>query len=247
VFLKSWARETIDRESLHLDWDGDQVVESVASKCNNTVVITHSAGANVLPFADHPNVTAILLAHYPGQETGNSIMDVLYGDVNPSGKLPYTIAYNESDYNAPIVTDIQTTGAEDWQAWFDEGLEIDYRYFYTHDIPVRYEFGYGLSYTTFDMSDIEVEASFSSPFTSVPSSPSSSEESSVSSPGGHPDLRQTLYTVRVSITNTGPSAALPCPSYISPFPEPKAVAAGVRTALSAAHPRANCAASRKSS
>ncbi|KAL5337328.1 glycoside hydrolase superfamily [Aspergillus crustosus] len=141
VFLKSWAREVIDRESLQLDWNGTQVVESVASECNNTIVITHSAGVNVLPFADHPNVTAILLAHYQGQESGNSIMDVLYGDVNPSGRLPYTIAYNESDYNAPIVTDIQTTGVEDWQSWFDEKLEIDYRYFDAHNISVRYEFG----------------------------------------------------------------------------------------------------------
>jgi beta-glucosidase len=53
------------------------------------------------------------------------------------------IEYNESDYNAPTVTNIQTTGAEDWQTWFDEALEIDYRYFDAHDVPVHYEFGYG--------------------------------------------------------------------------------------------------------
>jgi beta-glucosidase len=116
VFLKSWARGVIDRQTLQLDWNGTQVVESVANACNNTIVITHSAGVNVLPFPDHPNVTAILLAHYPGQESGNSIADVLYGDVNPSERLPYTIAYNEADYNAPILTDIQTTGVDDWQS-----------------------------------------------------------------------------------------------------------------------------------
>ncbi|KAL3495966.1 glycosyl hydrolase family 3 N terminal domain-containing protein [Aspergillus germanicus] len=197
VFLKSWARETIDRERLHLDWDGDQVVESVASRYDNTIVISHSAGANVLPFADHPNVTAILFAHYPGQETGNSIMDVLYGDVNPSGKLPYTIAYNESDYNAPI---------------------IDYRYFDAHDIPVRYEFGYGLSYTTFDMSNIEIEPASSSPITSFHSSRSSSGESSVSPPGGHLDLWQTLYTVRISVTNTGLVRGSAVPQLYIAFP-----------------------------
>ncbi|KAL3449787.1 glycoside hydrolase superfamily [Aspergillus insuetus] len=238
VFLKSWARETIDRESLHLDWDGDQVVESVASRCNNTIVITHSAGANVLPFADHPNVTAILLAHYPGQETGNSITDVLYGDVNPSGKLPYTIAYNESDYSAPIVTNIQTTGAEDWQAWFDEALEIDYRYFDAHNIPVRYEFGYGLSYTTFDMSNIEIEPASSLPITPFSSSPSLLEESLVSPPGGHPGLWQTLYTVRVSVTNTGPVRGSAVPQLYITFPGAEGSSSGSEdSALSGTPPR----------
>ena len=69
--------------------------------------------------------TAILAAHYPGQESGNSIVDVLYGDVNPSAKLPYTIAINGSDYNAPPTTAVNTTGVHDWQSWFDEKLEID--------------------------------------------------------------------------------------------------------------------------
>ncbi|KAL3451108.1 glycosyl hydrolase family 3 C-terminal domain-containing protein [Aspergillus insuetus] len=121
VFLKSWAREVIDRENLRLDLKGTQVVKSVASTCNSTIVIPHSAGVNILLFADHPNVTAILLAHYPGRESGNSISDLL-----------------RRIKNAPIVTDIQTAGVDDWQSWFDERLEIDYRYFDTHNIPVRY-------------------------------------------------------------------------------------------------------------
>ncbi|KAL6407497.1 putative beta-glucosidase g protein [Ilyonectria robusta] len=129
VFLKSWAAEVSDRESLDLDYDGNQLVEVVAGLCNNTIVTTHSAGINVLPWADHPNVTAILVAHYPGQESGNSIVDVLYGNVNPSGHLPYTIAYNASDYNAHIVTNISRTGTDDWQSYFEEKLKIDYRYF----------------------------------------------------------------------------------------------------------------------
>ena len=77
VFLKSWATEGEDRTSLHLDWNGDEVAEQIASTCPNTVVVTHSNGVNILPWADHPNVTAILAAHLPGQEAGNSIVDVL--------------------------------------------------------------------------------------------------------------------------------------------------------------------------
>jgi len=61
---------------------------------------------DILPFASNPNVTAILAAYMPGQETGNSIVDVLWGDVNPSGRLPYTIANSEGDYEKNIVNSI---------------------------------------------------------------------------------------------------------------------------------------------
>ncbi|KAJ5971189.1 Glycoside hydrolase superfamily [Penicillium vulpinum] len=85
---------------------GHSVVASVAKLCNNTVMITLSSGINILPFAYHPNVTAILAAHYPGQGGGNSIVHVLYGDVNPSGHLPYTVVKNTNDYNAPPTTEV---------------------------------------------------------------------------------------------------------------------------------------------
>lgn len=83
VFLKTWATEGDDRTSLLADWNSTAVVESVTSLCNNTIVITHSGGLNVLPWAANENVTAILAAHFPGQEAGNSIVDILYGDINP--------------------------------------------------------------------------------------------------------------------------------------------------------------------
>lgn len=130
------------------------MVENVAKDCSNTIVITHAGGMNVMPWSDHPNVTAILIAHYPGQESGKSIVDILYGTVSPSGKLPYTIPINETDLNTFPTTNITTSGAEDWQSWFVEGLEIDYRYFDSHNISVRYEFGFGLSYTEFNMTSL---------------------------------------------------------------------------------------------
>ncbi|KAK4119660.1 glycoside hydrolase family 3 protein [Parathielavia appendiculata] len=197
VFLKTWAEEAADRTHLDSDWHGNEVVESVASACNNTIVVTHSAGINTLPFADHPNVTAIVAAHYPGQESGNSLVDVLYGDVNPSGRLPYTIALNGSDYNAPPTTAISTTGVEDWQSWFDEKLEIDYRYFDAHNISVRYEFGFGLSYTTFALSDIQAAKA------NKKSTISAAAPAQPVQPGGNPALWETLYTVTVTVRNTG--------------------------------------------
>ncbi|EFX04586.1 beta-glucosidase 2 [Grosmannia clavigera kw1407] len=214
VFLKTYAEEGADRESLELDWSGNAVVESVAAYCNNTVVVTQSSGINVLPFADNENVTAILAAHFTGQEAGNSIVDVLYGDVNPSGKLPYTIAKNTSDYNAPPTTAINTTGIEDWQSWFTERLEIDYRYFDANNISVRYEFGYGLSYTTFAIdSSLAVDAVTTS--TSITAAP----ENLPIQPGGNPALWDTLYEVTATVSNTGSVAGEAVPQLYLTFPD----------------------------
>ncbi|KAF2644446.1 hypothetical protein P280DRAFT_391624 [Massarina eburnea CBS 473.64] len=203
VLLKTWAEEGADRLHLSVDWNGTEVVESVARDCNNTVVITHSSGINTLSFADHPNVTAIIAAHYPGQESGHSLVDILYGDVNPSGHLPYTIAFNDSDYNAPPTTGVNTTGYDDWQSWFDEKLEIDYRYFDAHNISVRYEFGYGLSYTTFNISDLQT--------TPLSSNISALPADLPIQPGGNPDLWNTVYNVSISVTNTGSVAGAAVP------------------------------------
>ncbi|KAI9045983.1 putative beta-glucosidase [Aspergillus affinis] len=98
VFLKGWVSEGKDRTTLEADWNSTMVVKKVASICSGrTVVITHAGGVNSMPWVDDENITAILAAHYPGQESGNSIVDILWGDVNPSGKLPYAIARRDSD------------------------------------------------------------------------------------------------------------------------------------------------------
>ena len=214
VFLKTWAEEGADRASLDSDWDGNDVVESVTGFCNNTIVVTQSSGINVLPFADNANVTAILAAHYTGQEAGNSIVDVLYGDVNPSGKLPYTIALDSNDYNAPPTTAINTTGMEDWQSWFDEKLEIDYRYFDAHNISVRYEFGYGLSYTTFAIAgNVTVKAANAK--TTVTALP----EDLPVVPGGNPALWETLFEVTATVINNGSVAGEAVPQLYLTFPD----------------------------
>lgn len=211
VFVKTYAEEGADRTTLDLDWQGNELVDTVASYCNNTVVVSHSSGINVMPFASHPNVTAILAAHYPGEESGHAIVDVLYGDVNPSGHLPYTIALNETDYNAPPVTAVQTNGTDDWQVWFDEGLEIDYRYFDANNISVLYEFGFGLSYTTFDLADATAEV-LSSNISALPSA----DEAIL--PGGNPELWETLYNVTVSVSNTGAVEGAAVPQLYLTFP-----------------------------
>lgn len=210
VFVKTYAEEGADRTSLDLDWDGNDVVSSVAAACNNTVVVSHSSGINDLPFASHPNVTAIVAAHYPGEQSGNSLVDILYGAVNPSGRLPYTIAHNSTDYNAPPTTAINTTGVEDWQSWFTEQLEIDYRYFDAHNLSVLYEFGFGLSYTTFSASDLSVDT-LDTNITALPAP-------QPILPGGNPALWTPLYNVTLNVTNTGSLAGATVPQLYISFP-----------------------------
>jgi beta-glucosidase len=214
VFLKGWASEAVDRETLDLDWQGNELVEQVATWCPNTVVVTHSAGINILPFADNENVTAILAAHYPGQESGNSIVDVLYGNVNPSGHLPYTIAYEAADYNGPIVTNVNTTGVEDWQSYFTERLETDYRHFDAQDIDVRYEFGFGLTYTTFELSS-GLEVSPANAEQDISSRPPPLE----TQPGGNPSLWEVLYSVETTVHNTGDVRGSAVPQLYVSFPD----------------------------
>ena len=108
----------------------------MAAVNKNTIVIVHSVGPIILePFVELPNVKAIVWAGLSGQEAGNSLVDVLYGDVSPSGKLPYTIAKKAADYGTTIQANTDS---------FSEGLFIDYRYLDKNNIVPRYEFGYGL-------------------------------------------------------------------------------------------------------
>lgn len=203
VFLKTWAREGIDRSTLEADWNSTMVVKNVASICpGRTVVITHPGGVNAMPWAEYEDVTAILAAHYPGQESGNSIVDILWGDVNPSGKLPYTIAKHDSDYNAPILnlTGPAAIDSNAWQVNFTEGLMVNYRHFDNEDITPLYEFGYGLSYTTFDLApSLAIEYREKSvPALSVRSTGNGTEQ-----PGGARDLWSELLQVTTTVTNTG--------------------------------------------
>ncbi|KAL4784757.1 beta-glucosidase [Aspergillus varians] len=217
VFQKSYASEGNDRASFELDRNSTAVINNVANYCGNTIVVTHSGGVNTMPWADHPKIGAILAAHYPGQESGNSIVDVLWGDVNPSGHLPYTIPFQGKDAGPPIVNLSQpVTDPNAWQSDFTDGQFIDYRHYDALNITPRYEFGFGLSYTTFD----------------IPASPPSvirvtkggallnarPDPSQKIQPGGHPELWEDVVAVRTEVKNTGPAAGSAVPQLYVSFP-----------------------------
>ncbi|KAF2719439.1 glycoside hydrolase family 3 protein [Polychaeton citri CBS 116435] len=156
-YLK-WRDVKGDRNDLYPQKGGDDLVKSVGGSCGgNTVVVLHTVGPTILErWIDIPGVKAVLIAHLPGQESGNALADVLFGDVAPSGKLPYTIAKREEDYG-PSSKILYYPNAVVPQQNFSEGLYFDYRYFDKHDIQPRYEFGFGLSYTSFKLSSVLIQ------------------------------------------------------------------------------------------
>ena len=145
-----------DRNNLTV-WDnGDVLITNVSAICNNTIVVVHSTGPVLLGnYSTNPNITAILWAGIPGEQSGNSIADVLYGRVNPGAKLPFTLAESREDYGTDLLyVPNEGTGAP--QVNFTEGVFIDYRALDRANITPIYEFGYGLSYTTFSYSNLQV-------------------------------------------------------------------------------------------
>ena len=153
-----------DRNDLELQKGGNELINDVALNCgkkrggtrDKTIVVIHAIGPVILEsFIDDSNVGAVLLANLPGQESGNALADVLFGRANPSGHLPYTIGKALSDYGpgAEVIYDSHGTLP---QQNFTEGLLVDYRWFDAMKITPRFEFGYGLSYTTFKLENLRI-------------------------------------------------------------------------------------------
>ncbi|KAF3913937.1 Beta-glucosidase [Orbilia brochopaga] len=146
-----------DRNDLYLWHNGDALITTVASKCNDTVVVIHSVGPVVMEsWINNPNVTAVLMAHLPAAESGSSLTNILWGDIPPSGHLPYTIGKSLQDYG-PYGDILREPNARMPQDDFEDGLDIDYRYFDANNIEPRFEFGFGLSYTTFEYGNLTIK------------------------------------------------------------------------------------------
>ncbi|KAH8995015.1 glycoside hydrolase family 3 protein [Lactarius akahatsu] len=213
---------TGDRHNLTAWHNGDALVLAVAAQNKNTIVVVHSVGPLIIePWIDNPNVTAVIWAGLGGTETGNGLVDVLYGAVNPSGRLPYTIAKSLSDYPATVETDTIN---------YSEGLFIDYRHFDAANIAPRYEFGFGLSYTEFKYSDLSIVQNV------YPESPYTKFESDWSAGipvQGHSTdlwLHRVAFNVTFTVQNTGAVAGTEIPQIYVHFPvtagEPPSVLRG---------------------
>ncbi|KAI0107902.1 glycoside hydrolase family 3 protein [Hypoxylon sp. NC0597] len=196
VFGNAFSSEAVDRPSLRDDYT-DGIILSVASQCANTIIILHNVGIRLVDqWINHPNVTAVIFAHLPGQDSGKALVSLLYGESQFSGRLPYTVARNESDYGDVLSPSLPSGEYQLFpQSDFSEGVYIDYRYFDREDIEPRFEFGFGLSYTTFKYSALKVKVISNSNNTVYPTGPVLQ--------GGQTDLWDILARVSVEVTNTG--------------------------------------------
>lgn len=146
-----------DRKNLTLWHNGDELIKTVAQNCNNTIVVMHTVGPVLIDhWYDNPNITGIIWAGLPSQESGNAITEVLYGRSNAGGKSPFTWGKTREDYGPALLTK-PNNGHGAPQDNFDEGVFIDYRRFDKYNEKPIYEFGHGLSYTTFSFSNLQVE------------------------------------------------------------------------------------------
>jgi beta-glucosidase len=145
-----------------LSADQDALARAVLAAKPNTIVVLKSGGPVLMPWVDQ--APAILEAWYPGEEDGASVAAVLFGQINPSGKLPITFPKNDADL--PEKTAEQYPGVQG-EVHYSEGLLVGYRWYDAEQIEPLYPFGYGLSYTTFAYKDLKVAAPTSDNHVSV--------------------------------------------------------------------------------
>lgn len=213
VFINEFASETWDRPGL-ADLDSDKLVSNVANKCSNTVVVIHNAGVRLVDaWIDNPNITAVIFAHLPGQDAGRAIVQILYGTVSPSGRLPYTVAKSAEDYG-DLLAPCGGDKTKDPQCDFKEGVEIDYRGFLARKVQPRFEFGFGLTYSTFSYANLVVNINATAENSCMSSTPvysTGGPEQNSANPdigvGGLQCLFDSVGTIQATITNTGQVAA----------------------------------------
>ena len=163
--------ENRDRLEYGLPYDQDELISALAKVNKNMTVVIISGNAVAMPWIDE--VPSVLLGWYGGSEGGRAIADVLFGDVNPSGKLPFTFPVkledNPAHYNGKT---FPTRGKNH----YDEGIFLGYRWHEKMDIKPLFAFGHGLSYTDFEYGDIRLSSK---------------------------KIRNGKITVRVPVTNVG--------------------------------------------
>jgi len=151
-----WESEGFDRPDMELVGDQVALIEKVAAANANTVVVLNTGSPITMNWLD--KVAAVVQAWYPGQECGHAIADVLFGDVNPSGRLPQTFPRRLEDNPAYI-----NYPGENGRVHYGEGIFVGYRYYDKKKIEPLFPFGYGLSYTTFAYRNLRLSASEACP------------------------------------------------------------------------------------
>ena len=154
VYANKFETEGADLDDIDLPSDQNQMINAVAAANPNTIVVLNTGSAVTMPWLN--KVKGVIEAWYPGQQSGNAIAALLFGDVNPSGKLPVT--FPKSLAQVPAQTPAQWTGVNG-KVHYSEGLQVGYRWYDQQHLAPLFPFGYGLSYTSFRFSKLSLSAS----------------------------------------------------------------------------------------
>jgi beta-glucosidase len=168
VFAYQWMSEGSDLPNLSLPDHQDALIKQVAAANPRTIVVLETGTAVLMPWLD--KVSGVAEVWYAGTKGADAVAAILFGDVNPSGKLPITFPRSEADLPHPHIV-VPAAGAQgagavmrtavtppSFSIAYDEGLEVGYKWYDARHKPVLFPFGFGLSYTTFQYSDIKVES-----------------------------------------------------------------------------------------
>ena len=176
-----WESESYDRPDLSLPLRSNDLISAVAAANPNTIVVIQAGSAVSMPWLS--SVASVVYAWYGGNECGNSIADVIYGKINPSGRLPLSLPKREMDIAAHLNYKSARTKTR-----YGEGIWVGYKHHNANGIEPLFPFGHGLSYTSFEYSNLKI----SSP---PPPSSSTSAKSTTAD-----DWKA---GVSVTVTNTG--------------------------------------------
>jgi beta-glucosidase len=166
VFATHWRTEAIDLQGLSLTDDQDELIETVANANPRTIVVLETGGPLLMPWLDR--VAAVLAAWYPGQRGGEAIANILFGKVNPSGRLPITFPATTTQAPRPEPGGLEQLRARDaareagdakvriapFSVDYHEGANVGYRWYELKKHKPLFAFGFGLSYTTFRYSNL---------------------------------------------------------------------------------------------
>ena len=150
-----WDTEGLDLPDMRLPGRQEELIDRVAAANANTIVVLQTGGPIEMPWLG--KVRAVLQMWYPGQELGHAVADVLFGDVEPGGRLPQTFPKRLSD-NSAMVGDASVYPGKDGHVRYAEGVFVGYRHHDTRNIEPLFPFGFGLGYTRFSWGEAQASA-----------------------------------------------------------------------------------------
>jgi beta-glucosidase len=168
VFVSRWETEGDDAPSLSLPDNQDDLIAKVAAANPHTIVVLETGNPISMPWVDH--ASAIVEAWFPGNRGAEALANILFGDVNPSAKLPITFPKSEADLpHTTIIKPAPDTHPDDGEGWkraqdgllvfqttYNEGLKVGYKWYDSEKKPLLFPFGFGLSYTSYAYSNLKV-------------------------------------------------------------------------------------------